>query len=141
AGRDPLNPPQALDLQAFRPEDSTHFDPAGSIPPHRRPNGDHTSAAAYRIAPKLRPTRPPAQGCWTKSVPARAQHSVSLKAITARQLQALDRRRPSQGGWSYHQPARYMIRATTVPVETTMATNRQFVVTSSAYYHHKRGPI
>src|SRR6266446_2236213 len=34
------------------------------------------------------------KGSGRQSVPARAQHSASLKAITARQLQALVRRRP-----------------------------------------------
>src|SRR5438445_1120998 len=47
---------------------------------------------------KLRATPPPAQGHWTKLVPRQEpQHSVSSKAITARQLQALVRRRVTLG--------------------------------------------
>src|SRR5438445_3046305 len=47
---------------------------------------------------KLRATPPPAQGHWTKLVPRqKPQHSVSSKAITARQLQALVRRRMTLG--------------------------------------------
>src|SRR2546429_642524 len=44
---------------------------------------------------RLRATRPPAQGWWTTvRASSGAQHSASLKAITARQLQALVRRPP-----------------------------------------------
>src|SRR5437667_12307218 len=73
-----------------------------------RPNGSRSTCG--RLARRRKDV-------GRQSVPARAQHSASFKAITARQLQALVRRRPSQAGWSYNKPARYRIRARTVPVE------------------------
>src|SRR5881296_352296 len=53
------------------------------------PNGSRLSCG--RLARRLK-------AVGRQSVPARAQHSVSLKAITARQLQALVRRRPIHDG-------------------------------------------
>src|SRR6266568_5868161 len=59
------------------------------------PPSPTVAAAAQRIALKLRATRPPAQGCWTTVRACQGTTLRFLRAIIARQLQALVRRRPA----------------------------------------------